>query len=151
MNRRFRSRTQRKGRIRKPLDISRRQRQDRSMDLDADACYRAISTRDARFDGRFFAGVKTTGVYCRPICPARTPKRENVVFYWSAAAAQEAGFRPCLRCRPETAPELAAWHGTSSTVSRALSLIELGALDQADVEALAARLGVGERQLRRLF
>jgi AraC family transcriptional regulator of adaptative response / DNA-3-methyladenine glycosylase II len=95
--------------------------------------------------------VKTTGVYCRPVCPARTPKPENVVFFASAAAAQEAGFRPCLRCRPETAPNLAAWHGTSNTVSRALSLIELGALDDSDVESLADRLGVGERQLRRLF
>lgn len=121
------------------------------MELDDDACYRAISARDARFDGRLFGGVKTTGIYCRPICPARTPKRENVVFFWSAAAAQEAGFRPCLRCRPDIAPDLAAWRGTSSTVSRALSLIEMGALDRADVEALAARLGVGDRQLRRLF
>ena len=121
------------------------------MDLDDDACYRAISTRDARFDGRLFIAVKTTGIYCRPICPARTPRRENCVFYPTAAAAQEAGFRPCLRCRPETSPDLAAWRGTSNTVSRALALIESGALDAADVEALAERLGVGERQLRRLF
>ncbi|MPZ17723.1 MAG: helix-turn-helix domain-containing protein [Luteitalea sp.] len=121
------------------------------MDLDHDACYRAICARDARFDGRLFVGVTTTGIYCRPVCPARTPKRENVIFYSSAAAAQAAGFRPCLRCRPETAPALAAWHGTSNTVSRALSLIEMGALDEADVETLAGRLGVGERQLRRLF
>jgi AraC family transcriptional regulator of adaptative response / DNA-3-methyladenine glycosylase II len=121
------------------------------MDLDHEACYRAIQTRDARFDGRLFIGVRTTGIYCRPICPARTPKRENIAFYPTAAAAQEAGFRPCLRCRPETSPDLAAWRGTSNTVSRALALIESGALDAADVEALAARLGVGERQLRRLF
>ena len=121
------------------------------MDLDPDACYRAIATRDARFDGRLFIAVKTTGVYCRPICPARTPKRENLVFYPSAAAAQEAGFRPCLRCRPETAPDLGVWRGTSNTVSRALALIEKGGLDGPDVEALAERLGVGERQLRRLF
>jgi AraC family transcriptional regulator of adaptative response / DNA-3-methyladenine glycosylase II len=121
------------------------------MDLDHDACYRAIRLRDARFDGRFFTGVKTTGVYCRPICPARTPRSENVTFYPTAAAAQEAGFRPCLRCRPETAPDLGAWRGTSNTVSRALALIELGALDEARVDALASRLGVGERQLRRLF
>ena len=121
------------------------------MDLDHDACYRAISLRDARFDGRLFTAVKTTGIYCRPICPARTPRSENVVFYPSAAAAQEAGFRPCLRCRPETAPDLGAWRGTSNTVSRALALIELGALDEGDVDALAGRLGVGERQLRRLF
>ena len=121
------------------------------MDLDHDACYRALVTRDARFDGRLFVGVKTTGIYCRPICPARTPKRQNVTFHASAAAAQEAGFRPCLRCRPEAAPDLAVWRGTSNTVARALALIELGALDEADVEALADRLGVGERQLRRLF
>jgi AraC family transcriptional regulator of adaptative response / DNA-3-methyladenine glycosylase II len=121
------------------------------MDLDHAACYRATRTRDARFDGRFFVAVKTTGIYCRPVCPARTPRPENVHFYPSAAAAQEAGFRPCLRCRPETAPDLAAWRGTSNTVSRALSLIEMGALDAEDVESLAERLGVGERQLRRLF
>ncbi|HEX7761059.1 MAG TPA: AlkA N-terminal domain-containing protein, partial [Caulobacteraceae bacterium] len=119
--------------------------------LDHDACYRAVSTRDPRFDGQIYTGVKTTGIYCRPICPARTPKSENVLFYPSAAAAQEAGFRPCLRCRPETAPDLGAWRGTSNTVSRALALIEMGALDEADVERLAERVGVGERQLRRLF
>jgi len=121
------------------------------MDLDRTACYRAISTRDARFDGRLFVGVKTTGIYCRPICPARTPNFENVSFYPSAAAAQEAGFRPCLRCRPEISPELAFWRGTSNTVSRALALIEAGGLDDDDVEGLANRLGVGARQLRRLF
>jgi AraC family transcriptional regulator of adaptative response / DNA-3-methyladenine glycosylase II len=121
------------------------------MDLDPDACYRALSTRDARFDGRLFVGVKTTGIYCRPICPARTPKRENVLFFASAAAAREAGFRPCLRCRPETSPQSGAWRGASATVSRALSLIEDGALDEAGEPALAERLGVGERQLRRLF
>jgi AraC family transcriptional regulator, regulatory protein of adaptative response / DNA-3-methyladenine glycosylase II len=121
------------------------------MDLDHDACYRALCLRDARFDGRFFTAVKTTGIYCRPICPARTPRPENVTFYPTAAAAQEAGFRPCLRCRPETAPDLGAWRGTSNTVSRALALIEQGALDEARVDDLAERLGVGERQLRRLF
>jgi AraC family transcriptional regulator of adaptative response / DNA-3-methyladenine glycosylase II len=121
------------------------------MDLDHDACYRAVCQRDARFDGRFFTGVKTTGIYCRPVCPARTPLSKNVIFFPAAAAAQEAGFRPCLRCRPETAPDLGAWRGTSNTVSRALSLIELGALDEADVDGLASRLGVGERHLRRLF
>src|SRR5260370_977345 len=121
------------------------------MDMDRTACYRAISTRDARFDGRLFVGVKTTGIYCRPICPARTPKFENTSFYPSAAAAQEAGSRPCLRCRPDTAPDLAFWRGTSNPVSRALALIEAGGLDEADVEGLANRLGVGARQLRRLF
>jgi AraC family transcriptional regulator of adaptative response / DNA-3-methyladenine glycosylase II len=121
------------------------------MDMDFEACRRAFVTRDARFDGRVFAGVKTTGIYCRPICPARTPKAENMTFYPTAAAAQEAGYRPCLRCRPEASPDLGAWRGTSNTVSRALALIEGGALDGGDVDALAARLGVGERQLRRLF
>jgi AraC family transcriptional regulator of adaptative response / DNA-3-methyladenine glycosylase II len=120
-------------------------------DLDHDACYRALATRDARFDGRMFVGVRTTGIYCRPVCPARTPKRENVTFHPSAAAAQAAGFRPCLRCRPETSPDLGAWRGTSNTVARALSLIEAGAMDDAAVDELAERLGVGERQLRRLF
>src|SRR5580704_6188405 len=121
------------------------------MDLDHQACYRALATRDVRFDGKFFAGVRTTGIYCRPICPARTPKRQNVTFYPFAAAAQEAGHRTCLRCRPETAPDCGAWRGTSNTVSRGLSLIELGTLDEGNVEQLAERLGVGERQLRRLF
>src|SRR5260221_4109517 len=121
------------------------------MELDHEACYRALSTRDARFDGRMFIAVRTTGVYCRPICPARTPKRENVMFYPTASSAQEAGFRPCLRCRPESSPDLAAWRGTSNTVSRALALIAEGALDGEAVDALAKRLGVGVRQLRRLF
>jgi AraC family transcriptional regulator of adaptative response / DNA-3-methyladenine glycosylase II len=121
------------------------------MDLDHAACYRAISQRDVRFDGRFFTAVKTTGIYCRPICAARTPRSENVIFYATAAAAQAAGYRPCLRCRPETAPNSGAWRGTWNTVSRALCLIERGALDQGDVEALAERVGLGERQLRRLF
>ena len=124
--------------------------------LDQEACYRAVLTRDARFDGRFFGCVKTTGIYCRPVCPARTPRRENMIFVPTAAAAEAAGFRACLRCRPETAPDMGAWRGTSNTVSRALALIEQGALDShaeggADVETLAGRLGVGERQLRRLF
>ncbi|MBV8658789.1 MAG: helix-turn-helix domain-containing protein [Burkholderiales bacterium] len=126
------------------------------MEFDHDTCYRALASRDARFDGRFFIAVKTTRIYCRPICPARTAKSANVLFYRSAAGAQDAGFRPCLRCRPEAAPDSAAWHGVSNTgvshtVSRALALIELGALDDAGVTPLADRLGVGERQLRRLF
>lgn len=121
------------------------------MDLDHAASYRALATRDVRFDGRLFIGVRTTGIYCRPICPARTPKIENVTFFRSAAEAQEAKFRPCLRCRPETAPDFGAWRGTANTVSRALSLIEAGALDTASMSDLASRLGVGERQLRRLF
>jgi AraC family transcriptional regulator, regulatory protein of adaptative response / DNA-3-methyladenine glycosylase II len=117
-----------------------------------EVCYRALQSRDSRFDGLLFVGVRSTGIYCRPVCPARTPKLEHCRFFGSAAAAQEAGFRPCLRCRPETAPDLASWRGTSNTVSRALGLIAEGALDgDATVEALAERLGVGERQLRRLF
>jgi AraC family transcriptional regulator of adaptative response / DNA-3-methyladenine glycosylase II len=95
--------------------------------------------------------VKTTGIYCRPICPARPPRLENCRFVRTAAAAQAAGFRPCLRCRPESSPDLDAWRGTSSTVSRALRLIEGGALDSGDVASLADRLGIGERHLRRLF
>jgi len=121
------------------------------MDLDHAACYRALSTRDIRFDGRLFVAVKTTGIYCRPVCPARIPRPENVVFYGTAAAAHENGFRPCLRCRPETSPDLAVWQGTSNTVSRALSLIEAGALEAGDIEGLADQVGVGARQLRRLF
>jgi AraC family transcriptional regulator of adaptative response / DNA-3-methyladenine glycosylase II len=119
----------------------------------AKICYRALQSRDSRFDGLIFVGVASTGIYCRPICPARTPKFEHCKFFGSAAAAQDAGFRPCLRCRPETAPDLASWRGTSNTVSRALALIAEGALagDESSVEKLAERLGVGERQLRRLF
>ena len=121
------------------------------MPFDRSACYRAVLARDARHDGRFFTCVKTTGIYCRPICPARPPKLENCVFVPTAAAAQEAGYRPCLRCRPESSPDLDAWRGTSATVSRALKLIEGGALDDGDVAALAERLEIGERHLRRLF
>ncbi len=121
--------------------------------LDPEICYRALQTHDERFDGRLFVGVTSTGIYCRPVCPARPAKLENCRFYASAAAAQEAGFRPCLRCRPETAPELGSWRGTSNTVSRGLALIAEGELDgkDASVDGLAERLGVGERQLRRLF
>ena len=120
---------------------------------DRDICYRALQSRDSRFDGLIFVGVTSTGIYCRPVCPARTAMREHCRFFGSAAAAQDAGFRPCLRCRPETAQDLASWRGTSNTVSRALALISDGALDGAgtSVETLADRLGVGERQLRRLF
>lgn len=121
------------------------------MNLSTDTCYQALLARDARYDGRFFTCVTSTGIYCRPICPALAPKPENCRFVASAAAAQEAGFRPCLRCRPECAPDSPAWAGTSTTVKRALRLIDEGALDDAGVEALAERMGVGSRQLRRLF
>ena len=112
---------------------------------------RARLSRDARFDGRFFVGVRTTGIYCRPICPANPPRSENVTFFPTAAAASEAGYRPCLRCRPECAPGTPAWTGTSATVQRGLRLIAEGALDDGNVEALAKRLGVTSRHLRRLF
>jgi AraC family transcriptional regulator of adaptative response / DNA-3-methyladenine glycosylase II len=119
--------------------------------IDDEVFERARLSRDTRFDGRFFVAVKTTGIYCRPICPANPPKSENVSFYPTAAAASEAGFRPCLRCRPECAPGTPAWSGTSTTVQRGLRLIAEGALDDSDVERLSERLGVTSRHLRRLF
>lgn len=122
-----------------------------NMNLDPEICYTALKSRDARFDGKFFTAVRTTGIYCRPICPAITPQKQNCTFYTSAAAAQEAGFRPCLRCRPEVAPGMALQPGISATVNRALRLIADGALDESSVTHLADRLGVEDRHLRRLF
>jgi AraC family transcriptional regulator of adaptative response / DNA-3-methyladenine glycosylase II len=119
--------------------------------LDRQTCYAAVRRRDAAYDGVFFTAVNTTGIYCRPVCPAVPPKLENVEFMPSAAAAQAAGYRPCLRCRPELSPAHPAWHGTRSSVGRALRLIEAGAMNEGGVEELAARLGIGDRQLRRLF
>ncbi|HLX43233.1 MAG TPA: AlkA N-terminal domain-containing protein, partial [Bryobacteraceae bacterium] len=119
--------------------------------MDTRIYQRARLARDPRFDGRFFIGVTSTGIYCRPICPAPQPKEQNVRYFPSAAAAAEAGFRPCLRCRPEASPGTPAWLGTSATVSRALKLIGESALDDAGVETLAERLGIGSRHLRRLF
>lgn len=119
--------------------------------LDPDICYRAIQTKDVRFDGQFFVAVHTTGIYCRPVCPATTPKSENCSYFPSAAAAQQAGFRPCLRCRPELSPHLFAYVGTASTVARALRLIAEGALDEGTVAELAMRLGMSDRHLRQLF
>lgn len=121
------------------------------MDISANDCYQAVVARDERYDGRFFTCVTSTGIYCRPVCPARTPRFANCRFVATAAAAQEAGFRPCLRCRPESSPSSAAWAGTSAVVSRALALIEAGALDSGSLESLAERVGLGTRQLRRLF
>ncbi|ANM32207.1 hypothetical protein ABI59_11050 [Acidobacteria bacterium Mor1] len=121
------------------------------MQLDANTCYRALESRDRRFDGRFFTAVRTTGIYCRPICPARTPARANVDFYPSAAAAESAGFRACRRCRPDAAPGTPEWSGTSAVVSRALRLIRSGALNLGSLPELAGRLGIGERHLTRLF
>ena len=119
--------------------------------LDIETCTQAFLRRDRAFDGLFFVAVKTTGIYCRPVCPARTPLVRNTCLYPSAAAAERAGYRPCLRCRPETAPFCPAWNGTKSTVSRALRLIEAGALDGAGLDGLAARLGISGRHLCRLF
>jgi AraC family transcriptional regulator of adaptative response/methylated-DNA-[protein]-cysteine methyltransferase len=119
--------------------------------LDAAECERARVSRDRNYDGRFFSGVRTTRIYCRPVCPVRPAQGRNVTFYPSAAAAEAAGYRPCLRCRPETAPFSPAWKGSRTTVERALRLIHGGALDDQGVEALAGSLGVGSRHLSRLF
>ncbi|MBI3707638.1 MAG: methylphosphotriester-DNA--protein-cysteine methyltransferase family protein [Proteobacteria bacterium] len=119
--------------------------------LDFATCNRARLARDRRFDGKFFTGVVTTRIYCRPICPVRPAKSENVRFFPSAAAAEQAGFRPCLRCRPETAPGTPAWNGSAASVSRAAKLIGQGFLDEYGIDALAAKLGMGSRHLRRLF
>jgi AraC family transcriptional regulator of adaptative response / DNA-3-methyladenine glycosylase II len=121
------------------------------MQFDLRTCSQARKTRDPRFDGRIFIGVLTSGVYCRPICPAPSAKEKNVRYYATAAAAAEAGFRPCLRCRPECSPGTPAWMGTSATVSRALRLIAESPLEDGGVNALANHLGIGARHLRRLF
>lgn len=121
------------------------------MDMDKRVCSRARLARDARFDGKFFIGVLTTRIYCRPICRSRTSHEKNVRYFASAAEATEAGFRPCLRCRPECSPGTPAWSGTKSTVSRALRLISETGLDSEGLEGLAGQLGVGTRHLRRLF
>jgi AraC family transcriptional regulator of adaptative response / DNA-3-methyladenine glycosylase II len=121
------------------------------MELDWQICSRARLARDARFDGKFFIAVLTTGIYCRPTCRSRTSKESNVRYFPTAAGAAEAGFRPCLRCRPECAPGTPASLGTQNTVSRALRLIDESGLEEGGVEALAERLGLGSRHLRRLF
>lgn len=116
-----------------------------------EVCRRARAARDPRFDGRFFVGVLTTGIYCRPVCPARMPAEDNVRYFPSPASAQDAGFRPCLRCRPEMARRLPEWTLGSQTVVRGLRMIDAGFLDEQDVDALAARLGISSRHLNRLF
>jgi AraC family transcriptional regulator, regulatory protein of adaptative response / DNA-3-methyladenine glycosylase II len=121
------------------------------MNVDWKAFRRARLARDPRFDGRFFVGILSTRIYCRPSCPVPTVPDKNVRYFATAAAAAEAGFRPCLRCRPECSPGSPAWQGTPSTVSRALRLIEESGLEDGGVEGLAQRLGVGSRHLRRLF
>lgn len=118
---------------------------------DAEHCRRARLSRDPRFDGTFFLGVSTTGIYCRSVCPARAPAEQNVTYFYLASQAAAAGYRPCLRCRPESAPGSPAWSGTSTTVMRALDLIESGALGEGSLQQLADRLGIGERYLRKLF
>jgi AraC family transcriptional regulator of adaptative response/methylated-DNA-[protein]-cysteine methyltransferase len=119
--------------------------------FDVSARYKAVQRRDPALDGVVFMAVKTTGIYCRPVCRVRTPLARNIEFYPSAAAAERAGYRPCLRCRPETAPFCPAWKGTKTTVERALALIEAGALDRDGIDALAETLGIGPRHLSRLF
>ncbi len=119
--------------------------------LDPQTCEQARLSRDPRFDGLFYTAVKSTGIYCRPVCPAPTPKARNVSYYATAAAAEAAGFRPCLRCRPELSPEDGTWRRGDAVVARALKLIEQGALAGQPLAALARRLHVGERHLRRLF
>src|ERR1700682_5317905 len=119
--------------------------------LDWDVCDRARLARDRTFDGAFFTGVRTTRIYCRPVCPVRPARSANVVFFGSAAAAERAGFRPCLRCRPEAAPGSPAWAGTATTVARAMRMIDKGYLDRRSVAELAAAVGGGPRHLLRLF
>lgn len=119
--------------------------------LDFEECDSARIRRDPAYDGRFFTGVRTTGIYCRPVCPVRHAQSKNVEYFPSAAAAEAAGYRPCLRCRPEAAPFSPAWKGSLATVERAMRLVHEGALDEAGIDALAERLGIGARHLSRLF
>lgn len=119
--------------------------------LDSRICDQARRSRDARFDGLFFTAVTSTGIYCRPVCPAPTPKRENIRYYAEAAAAEVDGFRPCLRCRPELSPASGHWRRTDDIVARALRAIADGVLNEGGVESVAKRVNIGSRQLRRLF
>lgn len=119
--------------------------------MDPQTCRRARLARDPRFDGQFFIAVKTTGIYCRPICPARAPKEENVIYFGSAIEAANQGYRPCLRCRPDSAPASFAWKGTDTTLERALRLLDNGALIEGSVSDLSDRLGIGPRYLNKLF
>src|SRR5437899_9928548 len=121
------------------------------MPLDPDVCYRALAPHDPRFDGRFFVGVSSTRIYCRPVCSVRMPRRENCHFFPSAAAAEVAGYRPCLRCRPELAPGHASVDASEQLARGAVSLIEDGVLDAGGIEHLAGRVGVTSRHLRRIF
>lgn len=118
---------------------------------DWERCDAARIARNPLFDGAFFTCVRTTGIYCRPVCPVAPAHSKNVFFVASAAAAERLGFRPCLRCRPESAPGSPAWRGTATTVARGLRLIEDGYLDENSIEELATKLGIGQRHLSRLF
>src|SRR5579871_4020805 len=120
------------------------------MKLDADVCYEALRTHDARFDGAFYVGVASTGIYCRPVCPAKTPRRENCTFYPSAAAAERAGYHPCLRCRPELAPGNARIDSASRLAAAAANRIEDGELTTKSLAELAAEIGITDRHLRRV-
>src|SRR5512140_2012567 len=120
------------------------------MVLDSDHCYEAVRSRDARFDGVFFVGVSTTGIYCRPICTVRTPGRDRCTFYANAASAEAAGYRPCLRCRPELAPGHAPVDAVKRVAKAAVARIESGALSEGGVEDLAAEFGISSRQLHRV-
>jgi AraC family transcriptional regulator of adaptative response / DNA-3-methyladenine glycosylase II len=121
------------------------------MPLDSDACYRALAAHDPRFDGRFFVGVSSTGIYCRPVCTVRLPRRENCRFFASAAAAEVEGYRPCMRCRPELAPGNASVDSVARLAQGAIDLIENGVLEAGGIEHLASRVGVTSRHLRRIF
>src|SRR3954464_2814954 len=125
--------------------------QTRRMELDFERCYRAVDSRDQRFDGWFYTAVSSTGIYCRPSCPATTPKRRNVAFYPSAAAAQRAGYRACRRCRPDAAPGSPEWDVRADVVGRAMRLIGDGVVDRDGVPGLAQRLGYTARHLNRLL
>ncbi len=134
-----------------PLNCARLRAAEPQDMLDPGICWQAINSRDPRFDGRFFAGATTTGLYCRNVCPVPSARPKNILLFACAAAAESAGFRPCKRCQPQAAPGTPAWLGTSAVVSRAFRLILEGALNKGSVEDLATRLGLGSRQLRRLF
>ena len=124
---------------------------DSDIELNVAFSRQAVYSRDRRFDGRFFAGIATTGIYCRPVCPVSFGAPDRIVWFRSAAEATEAGFRPCKRCRPDTSPGSPAWFGTAAVVSHAVKLISEGALNHGNVEGLSERLGIGSRHLRRLF
>src|ERR1700728_4761960 len=121
------------------------------MHEDTERCVRAVQSKDARFDGWFFTAVLTTGIYCRPSCPAVPPRPENMVFYPSAAAAQQAGFRACKRCRPDASPGSPEWNSRADVAARAMRLIGDGLVDREGVNGLASQLGYSVRQLERVL